>query len=460
MVLKVIQTYESCNAQPIESSLFGKSKGTDKTYRVAFQGFNDMKHFVAARATKPAWYDWRYERLDVEMDGKTTSIYVNKSSFKKRFSSSSEEFVLFRLTPLFKQLLLKQANLLSLEKISEKDIKNAQEIALKHSHTPIHTVKRYQETRNALCRTLLAGKEGQFLLFTRSKMNSDKILGAGAFGTVKYGLDLRTGKIVAAKICKQRTEARQDSIDCWKTNMRNEIALMEKSGDIEQVVKLIAHVEDTDKNESEKAKKYHRFYMVMEYCEGGDLFDAIDERAFSFNQRLRIAEDAAEGLQKLHSEKGIVHRDIKPENFLLTKDYHLRLADFGFACEKTDLEQRQLPAGTYAYFSPGVARLYKSNDANDHIATSIPSRDIWALGCTLYHLFSGNPLNFQNKVDSHLRSLSVITTLKQQDIDKEIEDSKIDPRLIPILKGTLQIDTKNQWNAEQVRDALKKINPA
>jgi len=68
---------------------------------------------------------------------------------------------------------------------------------------------------------------------------------------------------------------------------------------------------------TETAKNY---YIIMEYCEGGELFDYIVEK-----ERLDESEASIffyqliNSLEYIHS-KGIAHRDLKPENLLLTKN--------------------------------------------------------------------------------------------------------------------------------------------
>jgi hypothetical protein len=74
--------------------------------------------------------------------------------------------------------------------------------------------------------------------------------------------------------------------------------------------------------------------IVMEYCEGGDLFSYLEIRNFTLKeqQTADLVFKLASAVHYLHSY-GIVHRDIKPENILMTNtsdSADLKLMDFGF----------------------------------------------------------------------------------------------------------------------------------
>ncbi|XLR03946.1 hypothetical protein S83_070144, partial [Arachis hypogaea] len=48
---------------------------------------------------------------------------------------------------------------------------------------------------------------------------------------------------------------------------------------------------------------------------------------------IAFALDIARGMEYIHSQ-GVIHRNLKPENVLISEDFHLRIADFGIACEE------------------------------------------------------------------------------------------------------------------------------
>jgi serine/threonine protein kinase len=74
-----------------------------------------------------------------------------------------------------------------------------------------------------------------------------------------------------------------------------------------------------------------RFYIVMEYVEGGDLRTRLNiNRKMSLGQARHVLIGIGQAVSALH-EKSIVHRDLKPENILLGQDGTVRLTDFGIA---------------------------------------------------------------------------------------------------------------------------------
>jgi len=79
-----------------------------------------------------------------------------------------------------------------------------------------------------------------------------------------------------------------------------------------------------------------KIYIVMEYCNKGDLFDYIKSNGkLSEEESKKLFKQLILAVEYL-ARNQVVHRDIKPENLLFDKHMNLKLADFGLAqiCQK------------------------------------------------------------------------------------------------------------------------------
>ena len=200
-----------------------------------------------------------------------------------------------------------------------------------------------------------------------------KTLGQGTFGKVKLATYLPTDEKVAIKILeKDRIVEKDDEI-----RLKREFDMLALFNHPNVI--LVAEIfESTD-----------RYYSVMEFCEGGELFNYIvkkrklseDESAFFYYQLIN-------GLEYIHS-LGIVHRDLKPENLLLTKSHILKIIDFGlsnyFKNEQEDL--LETPCGSPCYASPEMVAGKKYNGFKI---------DIWSSGIILFAMLCGY-LPFEDK---------------------------------------------------------------
>ncbi|XP_072450624.1 serine/threonine-protein kinase Nek1 isoform X8 [Chiloscyllium punctatum] len=120
-------------------------------------------------------------------------------------------------------------------------------------------------------------------------------------------------------------------------------------------------------------------YIVMDYCEGGDLFKRINAQKgvlFSEDQILDWFVQICLALKHVHDRK-ILHRDIKSQNIFLTKGGTVQLGDFGIArVLNSTVELARTCIGTPYYLSPEICENKPYNNKSD----------IWALGCVLYEM--------------------------------------------------------------------------
>ena len=198
-------------------------------------------------------------------------------------------------------------------------------------------------------------------------------IGNGKFGLIKKGINKKTRKEVAIKIMSKKDMTTQDL-----ELVRTEIEIL-KICQHPNIIQLFEVFENLD-----------YFYIIMEYCHGGDLFSYLEQRNFHLpeQQACKFMHKMCAAVYYIHSY-GIAHRDLKPENVLMTSnddDADLRILDFGLSKIIGPDEKCSEPYGTLSYVAPEVL-------------LDIPygkEVDLWSLGVITY-LMLGAALPFDDK---------------------------------------------------------------
>jgi len=133
---------------------------------------------------------------------------------------------------------------------------------------------------------------------------------------------------------------------------------------------------------------YHTYFLVMELCEGVDLHQLVHAHGPLPESTVRpLIGQVARALDHVH-KRGLVHRDLKPANMMVTRDGQVKLMDFGLAIpivlpedDRTLAPERQV-LGTPAFMAP---------EQWSHRPVT-PKTDIYALGCVIYELLTGQTL--------------------------------------------------------------------
>jgi serine/threonine-protein kinase len=205
------------------------------------------------------------------------------------------------------------------------------------------------------------------------KYRVDAILGHGGMGVVALCTHLALDEQVAIKMLRKDV---LDDADAVERFMREAQAASKLKSE------YVARVTDVGRSASNVP------YMVMEYLEGHDLGQLLEDRgSIGMPWAIELTLQTCEALAEAHSI-GIVHRDIKPSNLFVTwrpdGSALVKVLDFGISKALTagglQLTQTQSLLGTPAYMSPEQMRSARLVD---------PRTDIWALGTVLYELLEG-----------------------------------------------------------------------
>ncbi|XP_069471287.1 serine/threonine-protein kinase ULK2 isoform X2 [Ambystoma mexicanum] len=178
-------------------------------------------------------------------------------------------------------------------------------------------------------------------------------------------------------------------------------------------------------------------FLVMEYCNGGDLADYLQAKGTLSEDTIRVfLQQMASAMRVLHN-KGIIHRDLKPQNILLSyvtrrkaalNGIRIKIADFGFARYLQSNMMAATLCGSPMYMAPEVI-MSQHYDAK---------ADLWSIGTVIYQCLVGKP-PFQANSPQDLRLFYEKNKNLLPSIPRETS-----PYLTDLLLGLLQRNQKDR----------------
>ncbi|KAF6162277.1 hypothetical protein GIB67_008406 [Kingdonia uniflora] len=259
------------------------------------------------------------------------------------------------------------------------------------------------------------------------KYSLGKELGRGEFGVTYQCTDIETGKTLACKsISKSNLKTETDVED-----VRREVDIMRHLPKHVNIVSLKEAYEDKD-----------CVHLVMELCEGGELFDRIVARGHYTERAAAIVMRTIIEVIKVCHEHGVMHRDLKPENFLFANETEaspLRAIDFGLSVFFRPGEHFNEIVGSPFYMAPEVLR----RDYGQEV-------DVWSAGVILYILLCGVP-PFWAETDEGIAQAIICSAIdferdpwpKVSEDAKDLVRSMLDPN--PYSRLTAQEVIDHTW---------------
>ena len=188
----------------------------------------------------------------------------------------------------------------------------------------------------------------------------------------------------------------------------------------------------------EVLKTNRKILLLMEYMDGGDLFDAIKSEKSNYmneDKARQYFQQIISAVNYLHN-KNIIHRDLKPENILIDKKNHcIKITDFGLSALIKQKNQI-LPdiAGTTDYLAPEVIK---------QIGYLGQSADIWSCGVILFNCVTGTkPFIGTNSV--------MLNNILSGNV--EYPSNKLSKSIIDLLKKILDPNPSTRFNIQQIEN--------
>ena len=266
-------------------------------------------------------------------------------------------------------------------------------------------------------------------------------IGKGGMGEVYRAKDQKLGRDVAIKVLPEEFARDADRVARFQREARLLASLNHPN------IAAIHGLEESGKTS----------FLVMELVEGQTLADRIKVGAIPVEESLKIALQIAEALEAAH-EKGVVHRDLKPANINVTPEGKVKVLDFGlakaFAGEHAEMNASNSPTlsdmatqqgvilGTAAYMPPEQAR-----------GKPVDKRaDIWAFGCVLYEMLTGQ-IAFKGEDVGE-----ILASVIKGDVKLELLPANLHFRVREVIIRCLQKDLKRRYH--DIADAKYEIEQA
>jgi serine/threonine protein kinase len=286
-----------------------------------------------------------------------------------------------------------------------------------------------------------------------------RFIGAGAFAWVFYATDARRQPCAVKILTADSVEAR--------TLFTREIKILRQLPQNRYCVKYVGD------GVSEEGTPF----LAMEYIDGCTLKDALKfQPVWQVDEALKFGLQLCEALQGLH-KYGLAHRDLKPENVMLTREWEVRLMDFGLVKDAQGLLKlfesedilagrdfaenidKAMLAGTPEYMAP--EQFSDPMVQDEHEAKTDTWTDVYSTGLILFQLLTGEKLfpfrptakdqkGYARELLAYIRSR---TDAKDADIRRP---AAIPDRLWPVLVAALRSNPKQRpHNADAFAQKLR-----
>ena len=251
-----------------------------------------------------------------------------------------------------------------------------------------------------------------------------EIIGEGAFALVRKAYHLPTGQFRALKKIDKRGLHLQQYTE--KRDLREMQILKEL--DHPHVLHCYEFFED-----------YNNFYISMEFCTGGELYDRILRfKRFTEEEASEIMSQLLSTVAYCHS-KGIIHRDLKPENILVeenSQNINIKVADFGSSTILDPLGRLTGCFGSPYYVAPEVLL---SSDYDNKC-------DLWSCGIIMYIMLTGKPPYRGNN------PAQILHQVKTNPF--QIQDSHpVSPQAKDLLRQLLKLSPSERISAEEALES-------
>ena len=223
------------------------------------------------------------------------------------------------------------------------------------------------------------------------------------------------------------------------------------------ILQFLKHPNIAKYEEVKKSKKH--YYIMMEFCNGGGLSEALENYMEKYNKPFSeeivqyFMRQIIDAFKYMH-ERRIIHRDVKLENILLSyeneKDKEnfdlmkaqIKIIDFGFACQVTKNGLKYTVLGSPINMDPLILqKRFNQNNKKLRQLGYTQKADIWSIGTICYEMLIGSP---------------VFDAEDEKELIKKVEEGNytipttLSYEVISFLNGMLQYDPSRRLSAEQL----------